>query len=116
MEDEEDEKSCIQFQLVEKSAFCNEELDHKERGEGSQINASLNLSHSSISSQEEAVCLLDSIGEKNDIFAEAYKEGEVLNSEILNEIVDISFENNHESSFQDHFEDQLDSMQGDLHL
>ena len=58
---------------MEKLVVCNEELDYKERGKGSQINASLNLSHSEISSQEERFCLLDSIGEKNDISAEAYK-------------------------------------------
>ena len=51
------------------------------------------------------MCLLDSVGEKNDIFAEAYKEGKVLNSEILNEIVSISFEISHDSSFQSSFED-----------
>ena len=56
------------------------------------------------------------LGEKDDIYAEAYKEGEVLNSEILNEMVDISFENSHESSFQSSFEDQFDSMQGELHF
>ena len=89
VEDEHEEKSGNQFQHVEKRTIYNEELDHKERGEGSQINASLNLSHLEISSQEEGFCLLDSIGEKNDISAKAYKEGEVLNSEILNEIADI---------------------------
>ena len=85
-----------------KSAVCNEELDYKERYKGSQINASY-FSNSEISSQEERFCLLDSIGEKNVISTEAYKEGEVLNSEILNEFVDISFENSHESSFQSYF-------------
>ena len=79
---------------------CNEELDYKERGKGSQIKASLNLSHSSISYKEEGFYLLDSIGEKNDISTEAYKESEFLNSEILNKIVDISFEISHESLFQ----------------
>ena len=99
---------------MKKSVACNEELDCKERGKGSQINASLNLSHLEISSQEEGFCLLDSIGEKNDISDEAYKEGEVLNSEILNEVVDISFENSHDISFQSYFEDQFDSMQEEL--
>ena len=55
--------------------------------------------------------MLDSIGEKNDIYVEAYKEGEVLNSKFLNEIVDISFENSHDSSFQSYFEDQFGNMQ-----
>ena len=58
--------------------------------------------------------MLDFIGEKNDISAKAYKEGEVFNSEILNEVVDISFENSHESSFQSYFEDKFDSMQTEL--
>ena len=93
---------------MEKSLVCNEELDYKERGKGSQIKSSLNLSHSEMSSQEEGFCLLDSIGENNDISAEAYKEGEV------HEIVDISFENSHESSFQSYFEYQFDSMQEEL--
>ena len=89
-------------------------MDHKERGEGSQINASFNLSHSEISSHKEGLCLLDSVGEKNDISAEAYKEGEVLNSEILNEIVDISFEISHDSSFKISCEDQFDTVQEEL--
>ena len=58
--------------------------------------------------------MLDSIWEKNDISDEAYKEGEVLNSEILNEVVDISLKNNHENSFQSSCKDQFDSMQGEL--
>ena len=45
IEDDEDEQSCSQSQLMDKSVVCNEALDHKERGEGSQINASFNLSH-----------------------------------------------------------------------
>ena len=98
VEDEEDEQSCNEYQLVGKSVVCNEELDYKERDKGSQINASY-FSNSEISSQEERFCLLDSIGEKNDISAKAYKEGEVLNSEILNEIVDMSFEISHDISF-----------------
>ena len=72
---------------------------HKKNHTILRIHASFNLSHSEISSHKEGLGLLDSIGEKDDISAEAYKEGEVLNSEILNEIVDISFEINHESSF-----------------
>ena len=93
---------------------CNEALDHRERVEGSQLNSSFNLSHPKISSHEEGWCVPVSTGENNDISVEAYKEGEVLNSEILNEIVDISFEKNHDSSFQSSFEDQFDSMQEEL--
>ena len=103
IEDDEDEQSCNQSQLMDKSVVCNEALDHKERGEGSQINASFNLSHSEISSHKEGLCLLDSVGENNDNSTEAYKEGEVLNSEILNEIMGTSFEIGHDSSFQGYF-------------
>ena len=46
VEDDDDEQSCSQSQLMEKSVVFNEALDHKERGEGSQINASLKLSYS----------------------------------------------------------------------
>ena len=94
----------------------NEALDHKERGEGSQIIASFNLSHPKISSLEGGWCVPDSAGGKNDISAEAYKEGKVLNSENLNEIVDISFEISHDSSFQSSFEDQFDNMLEELHF
>ena len=60
--------------------------------------------------------MLDYVGEKDDISVEAYKEGEVLNSEILNEIVDISFEISHDSSFQSSFGDQFDSMLEEFHF
>ena len=89
---------------MEKSVVCNEALDHKERGEVPQIEDSLNISLSSISSQEEGVYLLDYVEEQNDISFEVLEKNEVLNSENLNEIVDISFENSHESSFQGSFE------------
>ena len=79
VEDDEDEQSCSQSQLMEKSMVCNEALDHKERGEGCQINASLNISHSSISSQEEGVYLLDYVEEQNDISFEVLEKNEVLN-------------------------------------
>jgi len=58
--------------------------------------------------------LLDYIEEQNDISFGVLGKNEVLNSEILNEIVDISFENSHESSFQSYFEDKFDSMQTEL--
>ena len=62
------------------------------------------------------MCLLDFVGGKNDISAKVYKEGEVSNSGILNEIVDISFETNHDSSFQIYFEYQFDSMLEEFHF
>ena len=48
----------------------------------------------------------------NDVSTEAYKEYEVLKSEILDEVV----ENCHEFSLHGSFEDQFDSMQGNLLL
>ena len=80
VEDEEGEQSCIHSQHVEKSVVCNEELDYKERGKGSQINASLNISQSSISSQGEGVYLPDYVEEQNDISFEVIEKNEVLNS------------------------------------
>ena len=68
---------------------CNKVLDHKAIGEGSQINVSLSPSYSEISSHKEGLCWFDSVGKKSDVSTEAYKKGEVLNSEILNEMVDI---------------------------
>ena len=58
--------------------------------------------------------MFGSVRQNNDISVEAYKKGGVLSSEILNEIVDISFKNSHKSSFQSYFEDQFDSMQEEL--
>ena len=99
-EDEEEEKSSSQSQLMGEPMVCNKVLDHIERGEGSQSNSSLSHSHSEFSSfHKEGLCWLDSVGRKNNISVEACKEGEVLNSEILNEIVDMSFEISHDSSF-----------------
>ena len=95
---------------------CNEVLDHKDRGEGSQINASLSPSHSKISSHKEGLCWLDSGGKKNNISVEACKEGEALNSEIWNGTVDILFEIRLEISFQSFVGDQFDSMLEELHF
>ena len=79
-------------------------------------NSLLNLSYASISPQKERVYLLDYIEEQNGVSLELLRKDEVANSEILNEIEDISFEYSHESSYQDYFEGQLDSMQGELHF
>ena len=46
VEDDEDEQSCSQYHLMEKSVVFNKALDQKYRVDGSQINASSNLSHS----------------------------------------------------------------------
>ena len=52
----------------------------------------------------------------NDVSAEAYKEYEVLKSEILDEVVDVSPGNCHMFSLHGSFEDQFDSVQGNLQL
>ena len=46
VEDDKDEQSWSQSQLMEKSVVFNKALDQKYRVDGSQINASSNLSHS----------------------------------------------------------------------
>ena len=53
--------------------------------------------------------MLDYVEEKDDLHAEAYEEGEVLDLEVLNEMVDISFENSHGNPFQISFKYQPDS-------
>ena len=53
--------------------------------------------------------MLDPIEEKYDLPVEAYKEGEVLAPEVLNERVDISFENSPRNPILRSFEHQLDS-------
>ena len=60
--------------------------------------------------------MLDPIDEMNDVSAEAYKEYEVLKSEILDEVVDVSPRNCHVFSLHGSCEDQFDSVQGNLQL
>ena len=57
-------------------------MGQKEGGNSSQINSFFNFSPSRISSHREELCLLDSVEEKDDLHAEAYKEGEVLAPEV----------------------------------
>ena len=58
--------------------------------------------------------MLDPIEEMNDVSTEAYKEYEVLKSEILDEVVDVSPGNCHVFSLHGSFEDQFDSVQENL--
>ena len=60
--------------------------------------------------------MLDPIEEMNDVSVEAYKEYEVMKLGILDEVVDVSPRNCHEFSLHISFEDQFDSMQGNLQL
>ena len=52
----------------------------------------------------------------NDVSAESYKEYEILKSEILDEVVDVSPGSFHVVSLHGSFEDQFDSVQGNLQL
>ena len=58
--------------------------------------------------------MLDCVEEQNDISFEMLGKNEVVNSEILNEVADISFENSHENSFQSFVKDRFDNMQEEL--
>ena len=78
-------------------------MAYKERDENSKWNASLNLSNSEISSQEKRFCSLHFIEENNDISFETFGRNQNLNSDILNKVFDVLFENCHENSFQDYF-------------
>ena len=98
---------------MEKSAVCDEEMKHKEGDEDSQWDASLNISNSEIFCQEN-MFLLNPIEKQNDILLEVLEKYGVVKSVMLNEIVDISFENSHDNSFQSSYEDQFDSMQEEL--
>ena len=100
VEDEKDEQLCNQYQHVEKLAVCDEGLNHKEEDEGSPMNVSSHFSNSEILGQE-GLCQLDSFEKQNDNYFETSENNEVVESEILNEVVDISFENCHENSLQD---------------
>ena len=113
MDDEWEGQLCNQSYPLEKLAVCNEELNNEEEYEGSQMGVSFCFSHSEIFCQEE-IYLLDPIEQMNDVFVEAYKEYEVLKSEILDEVVDVSPGNCHEFSLHGYFEDQFDSVQGNL--
>ena len=104
VEDEQDDQSCNQFQHVQKTTVYDEELNHKEGYEESQWNVSLKLSNSEISCQEEGFFSLDFIKEKNDISFETFGSNQILNSDILNKVVDVLFGNCHELSLHGSFE------------
>ena len=73
-------------------------MDHQEEEDDSKWDISLCFSDSEI-------ILLDSIEKHNDIPFETLGRNKVLNSEILDEEVDVSFENCHEHIIQDSFEE-----------
>ena len=53
-------------------------MGHKEGGNSSQINAFFEFLPSGISPHREGLCFLDSVEERDDLHAEEYKEGKVL--------------------------------------
>ena len=56
------------------------------------------------------------VEEMNNVYAETLKEHEVLKSEVLDEVVDVSPRNCHMFSLHGSFEDRFDSVQGNLQL
>ena len=90
-------------------------MNNEEEDGGSQMDVSFCFSNSEIFCHAK-IYLLDPIEEMNDFSAEAYKEYEVLKSEILDEVVDVSPGNCHVFSLHSSFEDQLDNVQGNLQL
>ena len=63
---------------------------------------------------QEDIFLLNVVEEQNDIPLEMLIKNGVVNLEILNEVADISFKNNHDNFFQSSFKDRFDSMQEEL--
>ena len=112
--DEKEEQSSDHFQHIEKPMVYDDELDHKEGNEGSQINVSPYFSNSEISHRGEVFCLLDPVGENDSIFTEVYTKDEVLNSEILREGHDVSFKNCREYLLHSSVEGQFDCMEKGL--
>ena len=84
-------------------------MNHKEEDEGSQMNFSSYFSNSEIFCQEE-IWLFDSTERQNDISFEIYEKNQVVNSEILNEVVDVLVGNCHEHSLHGSFEDQFNKV------
>ena len=87
----------------------NNRLDHQEEEEDSKWDISLYFSNSK-------VILLDSIKEPNDISFETLERNHVLNSEILNQVVDIPFENSHELFVHDFLKEQFGRVLEELQL
>ena len=103
-EDDKEEKSCSPSPFLDTLGVCDEVLSHEEGGNNPQINTFFNFMPSGISPRKGGLCLLSFVEEKYGIHAEAYKEGEVLSSGILNKKVDSSFENNSMGPFLRYFE------------
>ena len=89
-------------------AFYNNILDHQEE-EDSKWDISLCFLNLEI-------IFPDSIEEHNDISFETFGRNQVLNFEILDEEVKVSFANYHEHIFQDSFEEKFGRVLEELQL
>ena len=90
-------------------AACKNRLDHQEEDKDSKWVISLCFLNSEI-------ILPDSIEEHNNISFETFGRNQVLNSEILDEEVKVSFANYHEHIFQDSFEEKFGRVLEELQL
>ena len=88
---------------------CNNGLGHQEEEKDSKWDTSLCFLDSEIT-------LLDSMEKHNDILFETLVRNDVLNFEILDEEVDVSFEIFHEHSLHGSFEYQFDKVLEELQL
>ena len=79
---------------------CNNGLDHQEEEEDSKWDTYLCFLDSKIT-------FLDSMEKHNDIFLETHIKNRVLNSDILDEEVDVSFENCQERSLHGFLEENF---------
>ena len=59
---------------------------------------------------QEDIILLDSIEKQNDISFKTLEKNEVVNAEILNQVVDISFKNCYEHTLYGFSKDQFESF------
>ena len=107
MDDKKEEQLSNQSHHVKKPEVCNEEVKHQKENHGY-------FSNLEISCQEQGFCSLDFFEEQNDNYFEMHGKNEVVKSEILNDVVDALVENCYENSLHGYFEDQFDSVQGNV--
>ena len=88
---------------------CNNGLDHQEEEEESKWDTSLCFLDSEIT-------LLDSMEKHNDILFETLVRNHVLNFEILDEEVDVSFENCNENSCHGFLKENFGRLLEELQL
>ena len=95
---------------MKKTTVCNKGLNHQEEEQGSQLIFSSCLSILEFLCEERSISL-DSIEEHNAISFETHKENQVVNSKILNKVVDVSLKNCHEHTLYGFCEDQFEHLQ-----